>query len=178
MHTKDELAHYSALAQTLLKNRGITTEAEAVKFLNPSYDRDVHNPFLMLGMERAVSRILTAVEAQENIVIFGDYDCDGIPGSVLLYDFFKKIGYDNVRVYIPHRHNEGYGMNVPAIEALANEGAQLLITVDCGITEVEEVVRAHELGMEVIITDHHIPSDVLPRAYAIVNPKQSDCAYP
>jgi single-stranded-DNA-specific exonuclease len=178
MHTKDELAHYPSLVQTLLKNRGITTKEGAEKFLNPSYDRDVSDPFLMAGMERAVSRILTAVIAHEKIVIFGDYDCDGIPGSVLLYDFFKKITYDNVQVYIPHRHHEGYGMNIPAIETLAREGAQLLITVDCGITEVEEVLRAHELGMEVIITDHHIPSEVLPSAYAIINPKQQGDTYP
>ena len=93
MHTKDELAHYPALVQTLLKNRDITTEDEATKFLNPNYERDVADPFLMFGMERAVLRILTAIEAKEKIVIFGDYDCDGIPGSVLLYDFFQKFSF-------------------------------------------------------------------------------------
>lgn len=178
MNTKDELAHYPTLAQTLLRNRGITTEDDAQRFLNPNYERDVHDPFLMQGMERAVLRILKAMETQEKIVIFGDYDCDGIPGSVILHDFFKKIGYDNVHVYIPHRHNEGYGMNIPAIETLAEQGSQLLITVDCGITEVQEVARAHELGMEVIITDHHLPGETLPSAYVIVNPKQQGDTYP
>lgn len=173
-----ELSEYPHLAQTLLKNRGIVTREVAEKFLNPSYERDVYDPFLMLGMERAVLRILKAIASNEKIVIFGDYDCDGIPGSVVLYDFFKKIGYGNVHVYIPHRHNEGYGMNIPAVEILAEEGAQLLITVDCGITEVEEIARAHELGMEVIVTDHHLPHDVLPSAYAIINPKQQGDTYP
>ncbi|KKT81983.1 MAG: single-stranded-DNA-specific exonuclease RecJ [Candidatus Yonathbacteria bacterium RIFCSPLOWO2_01_FULL_43_27] len=178
MNTKDEFAHYPQLAQTLLRNRGITTKDDADRFLNPSYERDVNDPFLMQGMERAVLRILKAMETQEKIVIFGDYDCDGIPGSVILHDFFKKIGYDNVHVYIPHRHNEGYGMNIPAIETLAEQGSQLLITVDCGITEVQEVARAHELGMEVIITDHHLPGETLPSAYVIVNPKQQGDTYP
>src|SRR3989344_5887205 len=178
MNTKDEFAHYPQLAQTLLRNRGITTKDDADRFLNPSYERDVNDPFLMQGIERAVLRILKAMETQEKIVIFGDYDCDGIPGSVILHDFFKKIGYDNVHVYIPHRHNEGYGMNIPAIETLAEQGSQLLITVDCGITEVQEVARAHELGMEVIITDHHLPGETLPSAYVIVNPKQQGDTYP
>lgn len=173
-----ELSAYPLLMQTLLKNRGILTGEEAEKFLDPNYERDIHNPFLMLNMERAVERILQAMDAHEKIVIYGDYDCDGIPGSVVLHDFFKKIGYANFQNYIPHRHNEGYGLNVGAVEKLAGEGVTLMITVDCGITDVHEVARANELGMDVIITDHHLPQDVLPRAYTILNSKQAGDPYP
>ncbi|MEK7538642.1 MAG: single-stranded-DNA-specific exonuclease RecJ [Patescibacteria group bacterium] len=173
-----ELAKYPLLAQTLLKNRGILTEEAAEKFLNPSYERDIYDPFLMLNMERAVERILQAMDANEKIVIYGDYDCDGIPGSVVLHDFFKKISYAHFQNYIPHRHNEGYGLNVGAVEKLAGEGVTLMITVDCGITDVHEVARANELGMDVIITDHHLPQDVVPRAYTILNSKQATDPYP
>lgn len=173
-----DLSDYPPLVQTLLKNRGIVTRDEAERFLTPNYERDIYDPFLLLGMERAVVRIMCAVEAGERIVIFSDYDCDGIPGAVILHDFFKKIGYENFQNYIPHRHDEGYGMNIPAIERLAEKGAKLLITVDCGITEVAEVARANELGIDVIITDHHILADTLPSAYAIVNPKQEGDVYP
>lgn len=174
----DDLLEYSLLTQTLLKNRGIVTREEAERFLNPNYERDVYDPFLILNMEHAVARILAAVEAREKIVVFADYDCDGIPGAVILHDFFKKICYEHFEVYIPHRHNEGYGMNISALERLADGGAKLLITVDCGITEMTEVTRANELGMDVIVTDHHLPGEVLPPAYAIINPKRSGDTYP
>lgn len=173
-----DLSDYPLLVQTLLKNRGIVTREEAERFLSPNYERDIHDPFLLRGMERAVTRIMRALESGERIIIFSDYDCDGIPGAVVLHDFFKKIGYENFQNYIPHRHDEGYGMNVRAIEQLAEEGAKLLVTVDCGITEVVEVARANELNIDVIITDHHIPADMLPPAYAIVNPKQEGDMYP
>lgn len=172
------LSDYPPLVQTLLKNRGIATHEEAERFLAPDYERDTHDPFLLYGMERAVVRIMRAIKKGERIVIFSDYDCDGIPGAVILHDFFKKIGYENFQNYIPHRHDEGYGMNISAVEQLAAGGAELLITVDCGITEVAEVLCANELGIDVIITDHHIPADVLPPAYAIVNPKQKEDTYP
>lgn len=173
-----ELSNYPELAQTLLKNRGILTEVDAEKFLNPDYNRDIYDPFLILNMERAVSRIMNAIEKQEKIVIFGDYDCDGIPGSVVLHDFFKKINYANFQNYIPHRHNEGYGLNIPAIEKFSASGVTLLITVDCGITDVAEVLRANEIGIDVIITDHHLPQEVLPPAYTILNSKQQGDIYP
>ncbi len=178
MKDKNELAEYPALAQTLLKNRGIVTREAAENFLNPSYERDIYNPFLILGMERAVERILRAIDANEKIIIFGDYDCDGIPGSVVMHDFFKKIGYTNFQNYIPHRNNEGYGLNIPAVEKFAEGGATLMITVDCGITDVAEVARANELGIETIITDHHLPQEILPPAYAILNSKQAWDTYP
>ncbi len=178
MKDKNELAEYPALVQTLLNNRGIVTQGAAEKFLNPNYERDIYDPFLMLNMERAVERILRAIDGGEKIIIFGDYDCDGIPGSVVMHDFFKKIGYTNFQNYIPHRNNEGYGLNIPAIEKFADGGATLMITVDCGITDVEEVARGNELGIDTIITDHHLPQEVLPPAYTILNSKQVSDTYP
>jgi len=172
------LSKYPLLAQTLLQNRGIVTPEDAEKFLNPNYERDIYDPFLILNMEKAVERVLRAMDLDEKIVIFGDYDCDGIPGSVTLHDFFKKIGYANFEVYIPHRHNEGYGLNIEAIEKIAEGGAKLMITVDCGISDVKEVARAQELGVDVIVTDHHLAQEILPTAYTILNSKQIGDKYP
>lgn len=184
------LLGYSSLLRHLLYGRGLTSAEEAEKFLNPSYDRHTHDPFLMKGMEQAVERILRAMQNNERIAIFSDYDADGIPGAVVLHDFFKKLGYTNFQNYIPDRHTEGFGLSNGAIEQLNNEGAKLLITIDCGITDMEEAALANELGIDVIITDHHLPAAPnaaqaglpngggLPAAYAILNPKQPDCAYP
>lgn len=168
----------SELLARLLKNRNITEDEEISRYLLPDYERDLHDPYLYNDMEKAVRRIVYAVENGESLIIYGDYDCDGIPGSVVLHDFFKKAGYDKVRVYIPHRHNEGYGLNKEAISSFASEGVTLLITVDSGITDVEEVAHAHSLGIDVIITDHHLPQAVLPPAYAILNAKRVDNTYP
>ncbi len=162
----------------LLEKRGITTAEEADRFLNPDYERDLHDPFLILNMDRAVKRILKAIKKKEKIVIYGDYDCDGIPGSVILHDFFKKIGYEHFSNYIPHRYLEGYGLNIPAIEQFAKDGIGLVITVDSGVTDVEPVARANELDIDVIVTDHHLPQEVLPPAYAIINSKQKGDTYP
>ncbi|MEK7143435.1 MAG: single-stranded-DNA-specific exonuclease RecJ, partial [Patescibacteria group bacterium] len=166
--------------------RGIATRQAAEKFLNPDYERDCYDPFLILNMDRAVERILRAIDGSEKIVVYGDYDCDGIPGSVILHDFFKKIGYKNFSNYIPHRHKEGYGLNTDAVDEFAKSSTALLITVDCGITDVEEVKHAQSLGIDVIITDHHIPpidaaqggQETLPPAYAILNSKQKGDTYP
>lgn len=176
--TNNELAAYHPLLRTLLKNRGITTRADAEKFLNPEYERDMYDPFLILNMEKAVERILKAIQAEENIVVYGDYDCDGIPGSVILHDFFKKINCTHFKNYIPHRHTEGYGLNTGAIDGFAKDDTTVLITVDCGITDVEETAYANSFGIDVIITDHHLPQDVLPPAYVILNSKQKGDTYP
>ena len=170
------------LLDRLLFNRGIKTAKEAEEFLNLDYENGIHDPFLMKGMEEAVARVLRAIEANEKIVIWSDYDADGIPGAVVLHDFFKKIGFKNFENYIPHRGDEGFGLNFKAIEELAKNGAKLLITVDCGIADVEETARAQELGIDVIITDHHEPTTGQPGkispALMILNPKQKDCNYP
>ncbi|MHB8651613.1 MAG: single-stranded-DNA-specific exonuclease RecJ [Minisyncoccota bacterium] len=173
----DDLAGYPPLLATLLCKRGIVSRDEAEIFLNPSYERDIGDPFKILNMERAVERIFSAMARKERIIVYGDYDCDGIPGSVVLHDLFKKFEYPDFRVYIPHRHDEGYGLNLDAVEKFAEEETKLLITVDCGIADVAPVARAQELGIDVIITDHHLPQDVVPSAYTIINSKQSGDTY-
>ena len=162
---------YSDLLKILLEKRGITDEKEAEIFLNPDYARDFFDPFLMRDMEKACVRIYEAVEAEEKIVIYADYDCDGIPGAVILSSLLKKIDYTNYEVYIPQRNSEGYGLNMEAIKQFADSNTKLLITIDLGITAVAEVAQAEVDGIDVIITDHHIPHETLPRAYAILNPK-------
>ena len=175
---------YGELLRALLEKRGIAAEAQADIYLNPDYERDVHDPFLMRDMEKACVRIFEAIEANEKTVIYADYDCDGIPGAVILTDLFKKIGYKNFEIYIPQRNSEGYGLNLDAIKQFVEGKATLLITVDLGITAAAEVAQAEVLGIDVIITDHHLPrrsfgeggqsSVDLPRAYAILNPKTDD----
>lgn len=172
------LTEYPALTQTLLKKRGITNAKDAEQFLYPDFTRDVRDPFGILNMGKAVERIVRALDAGERIALFADYDCDGIPGAVILSDFLKKIKYENFEVYIPNRNSEGYGLNTKALEILAKRGATLLITIDCGITDINEVALANTFGMDVIITDHHLPGNVPLDAYAILNSKQDEDTYP
>jgi len=175
---REELAAYDDLTAALLARRGIMTKEDAEKFLNPSYDEHLHDPFLMTDMEKAARRFADAILSGERVAIWSDYDCDGIPGAVLMHDFLKKAGA-NFENYIPHRHEEGYGMNVAGIEKLAKNGVRLIVTVDSGITDVGPVARANELGMEVIVTDHHLPGEKLPTAFAILNPNaRPDETYP
>jgi single-stranded-DNA-specific exonuclease len=178
----DELKEYSPLMQTLLFYRGVRTKEDADVFLNPRWERDVQDPFLIHDMDRAVDRILEAIEHKQKILIYGDYDADGIPGSVVLHDFFKKIGYDNFSNYIPHRHNEGYGLGISAVEMFADENVELIITVDVGITDIESVAFAKEKNIDVIVTDHHMPlekdgKEILPDAYAVLNSKKTADTY-
>lgn len=174
----NDLASYPELIQILLNSRGIKNEAEAERFFAPNYELDLHDPYLLKDMEKAVERILEAIKENQKILIYSDYDADGIPGGVMLKTFFDKIGYQNVENYIPHRHDEGYGLHLDAVEKFLPLDVKLIVTVDCGIVDVDQVKRAQELGMDVIITDHHEPNGVLPNAYAVINPKQSDCLYP
>ncbi len=162
---------YGELLRTLLEKRGIIDEAQAEIFLNPNYERDFHDPFLMRDMEKACVRLYEAVENKEKVVIYADYDCDGIPGAVIFNDLLKLINYKNYEIYIPQRNSEGYGLNLEAIKKFASAGVKLLITIDLGITAVVEVAQAKVDGIDVIVTDHHIPPEILPRAYAILNPK-------
>ncbi len=175
---RKELSAYDDLTSALLARRGVVTRADAEKFLNPSYDNHLYDPFLMTDMEKASHRFADAILSGEKIAVWSDYDCDGIPGAVLMHDFLKKVGA-NFENYIPHRHNEGYGMNIGGVERLANTGVKLIVTVDSGITDIESVSRANELGIEVIVTDHHLPGDNLPEAFAILNPNaRPDETYP
>ncbi len=162
---------YGELLRSLLEKRGIKEATQADIFLNPDYERDFHDSFLFEDMERACVRIFEAIDAEEKIVIYADYDCDGIPGAVILSDLFKKIGYKNFEVYIPQRNSEGYGLNLDAIKQFKKSSVKLIITIDLGITAVDEVAHAKKSGMDVIITDHHLPGKTLPRAHAILNPK-------
>jgi len=155
---------YSEIVQVLLAKIGITTTKEADAFINPSYTEHLHDPFLMSGMSAAVERILKALSSGERLAIYSDFDADGIPAGVILHDFFKKIGYDNFTNYIPHRDEEGYGFHSEAVDKLAKEGVSLIITVDVGITAIDTVEHAKALGVDVIITDHHEPKELLPQA--------------
>lgn len=175
---RKELAAHDDLTAALLARRGITTDEAAERFLSPSYDTHLHDPLLMTDMPKAAQRLADALKAGEKIAVWSDYDCDGIPGAVVLHDFLKKVGSD-FENYIPHRHLEGYGMNTGGVEQLAARGAKLLITVDSGITDLAPIARAKELGIDVIVTDHHLPAETLPDAFAIVNPHaREDEAYP
>ncbi len=173
---------YGELLKSILEKRGIMTENEADIFLEPDYKRDLHDPFLMRDMEKACERIVGAMREMERIVIYADYDCDGIPGAVILNDLFEKTGYQNYEVYIPQRNSEGYGLNISAIEEFKLKDVKLIITIDLGITAIEEVELANSYGIDVIVTDHHLPrlakagtaSIMLPNAYAILNPKVDD----
>lgn len=175
---REAMPELDPLVATILYGRGIKNSEEGKIHLYPEYTTHTHNPFLMKDMDKAVERVLGAIEKQEKIALYCDYDADGIPGAVMWDDFMKRIGYKNYEIYIPDRHEEGFGLNIEAVEKLAESGVNLLITLDCGITDVEEVARANELGLNVIITDHHLPGEVIPEAFAILNPKQAECKYP
>lgn len=165
----------NTLIATVLSNKGITKKEEIEKFLNPTRN-DFHNPFNMPDMNKAVDRILKAKENDEKVIIYGDYDVDGITSITVLKSFLKDIGI-NADFYIPNRLTEGYGLNIPAVEKIAQEGYNLMITVDCGITCIKEIDRANELGMEVIVTDHHEVGENLPNAIAVVDCKRKDNKY-
>jgi single-stranded-DNA-specific exonuclease len=173
----EKLNVYTPLMRQLLVNRGIEELDVAHAFLNPNYDTDLHSPFLLTDMHKAVERILRALRDNEHIVIYTDYDCDGIPGGVLLHDFFTALEYTNFENYIPHRHEEGYGFNADSVPKFHARGATLIITVDCGITDHAAVQSAQALGIDVIVTDHHEAGESLPPAFAVINPKRDD-AYP
>ena len=160
----------------ILVERGITSREEGSPFFKPQRER-LHDPFLMQNMETAVRRVLEQISAKRPLLIFGDYDVDGTTAAAMLSQFIKSIG-GSASTYIPNRQKEGYGLSKGGIEYAVLIGADLLITCDCGINALEMVAYAAEKGVEVIITDHHLPGVELPAAVAILNPKQADCPYP
>ena len=164
------------LLATILANRGIVEEKQIDKFLHPKRS-DFYNPYEMPDMEIAVNRIIKAIENKEKTIIYGDYDVDGITSVTVLKSFLEERGL-KVDEYIPNRLNEGYGLNNKAVETIASQGYTLMITVDCGISAIEEVKYANELGIETIITDHHEPGNELPDALAVVDAKRKDNKYP
>ncbi len=167
----------SPLIGEILKRRGIDGVAAQRTFLHPDYAATKHDPFLFPGMKQAVARIKKALKGQQKVTIYGDYDIDGMTATVILWESFRKFGLD-VETYTPDRFTEGYGLNVKAIEQLAADGTKLVITVDNGTLSVKEIARAKELGVDVIVTDHHAPGDTLPDAIAVLNPKRPDSKYP
>lgn len=160
----------------ILINRGITTYEEAKRFFRPELG-DLLDPFLMSGMERAVDRIDQALAARERVLVFGDYDVDGTNSAAMLYLFFRALGLETM-FHIPDRVKEGYGISKVGIDRGKEFGATLLISVDCGITALEQIEYARTLGIDVIICDHHEPGDVIPKAYAVLDPLQPGCTYP
>lgn len=166
----------SGLLATCLVNRGIVSDKDIRVFLEPTRN-DFHNPFLMPDMEQAVNRIIKAMENNEKVIIYGDYDVDGITSTMVLKKFLGEHGL-NVDHKIPNRLFEGYGLNKEAVKKIADDGYKLIITVDCGISGIEEIKYAYELGMEVIVTDHHEPQEQIPDCVAVIDCKRKDNQYP
>lgn len=166
----------SPVTAQVLANRGIDQIDQAHRFLHPSLSH-LHSPFLMKDMEKAVDRIINAFSRDELVLIYGDYDVDGITSTAIMLLFFQTLQFP-CRYYIPHRIKEGYGLHLDILASFAREGGKLIITADCGISDVDEIKQAQEMGLDVIITDHHEIPDEIPPAYAILNPKQGDCPFP
>jgi len=164
------------IVSRIIANRSIGTPDEIRQYLNPSLN-NLHNPFLMRDMKAAVERMTAALRRKEKIVVYGDYDADGITSVAVLYRFIQEI-HDNVTFYIPDRMAEGYGLNPAAVSRFHSEGVKLIAAVDCGMANHEEIALAKQLGIDVVILDHHEPSETLPAADAIVNPKRHDCPFP
>lgn len=164
------------IVATLLLQRGIETYEEAKSFFRPSLD-DLHNPYLMKDMDKAVERIEKAIQNQENILVFGDYDVDGTTAVSLVSSYLKSF-YPNVATYIPDRYNEGYGISYLGIDFADDNGFSLIIALDCGIKSIEHIAYAKEKGIDFIVCDHHRPGDELPNAIAVLDPKRADCNYP
>ena len=161
----------------LLVQRGITNFEAAKDFFRPALSH-LHDPLLMKDMDKAVSRILKALEEDEHILIFGDYDVDGTTAVALVYSFFIKLRPERVSFYIPDRYAEGYGISIAGIDSAAENSVTLIIALDCGIRSVDKVIYAKHKGIDFIICDHHLPGAELPSAIAILDPKQDDCNYP
>ncbi len=160
----------------LLINRGLVDIDEAFSFLSPNI-KEIHDPWLMKDMDKAIERVVRAMNDGEKVAVFGDYDVDGTTATALLKLFFTELGID-VQTYIPERLSEGYGLSTGPIDTLAARGVKLIITTDCGVSNFEEITYASTLGVDVIITDHHVPPDEVPPAAAILNPRQEGCAFP
>ena len=167
----------SPVLANLLVQRGIDTLEKAKKFFNPQLS-DLHDPFLMKDMDKAVGRVERAVRNREKIMVYGDYDVDGTTAVALVYKFLRQIGHKDLLFYIPDRYTEGYGISTKGIDHAARKGATLIIALDCGIKAIEKVDYAKRKGVDFIICDHHLPAEEIPRAVAVLDPKRADCSYP
>ncbi len=161
----------------LLYNRGLVEQDKIDEFLNPDYGQDIHDPFLFTDMKKAVNRIIKAIKTNERITVHGDYDADGVSATVVMITTLRKLGAE-VDVYIPHRVSEGYGLNMNTVDELKKNGTNLIVTVDCGISNHDEVEYAKKKSIDVIITDHHEQPPKLPKAFAIINPHVEKEKYP
>ncbi|MBQ7062339.1 MAG: single-stranded-DNA-specific exonuclease RecJ [Bacteroidales bacterium] len=161
---------------TLLVERGVTTFEEAKRFFRPSLDQ-LHDPFLMKDMDRAIMRINDAIRNKERMLIYGDYDVDGTSAVALVYSYFRTLHY-NIDFYIPDRDREGYGISFQGIDYAKQTGVKLIIALDCGIKAIEQANYANSLGIDIIVGDHHLPGDELPPCCAVLDPKRADCPYP
>ena len=171
-----EVLEVSPVIAQLLAQRGVNSFDEAKTFFRPDWAQ-LHDPFLMQDMTVAVNRIITAMEKNENVMVYGDYDVDGTTSVALVYSYLKnKI--DNLKPYIPDRYKEGYGISISGINSAKQEGISLIIALDCGIKANEQIAYANDLGIDFVICDHHLPSKILPEAVAVLDPKRSDCTYP
>ena len=167
----------SPVLANLLVQRGIDTLEKAKKFFNPQLS-DLHDPFLMKDMDKAVERVERAVRNREKIMVYGDYDVDGTTAVALVYKFLRQIGHKDLLFYIPDRYTEGYGISTKGIDHAARKGATLIIALYCGIKAIEKVDYAKRKGVDFIICDHHLPAEEIPRAVAVLDPKRTDCSYP
>jgi single-stranded-DNA-specific exonuclease len=164
------------IVATLLLQRGIETYEAAKTFFRPGFE-DLHNPFLMKDMDKAVERIEKAIADDENILVYGDYDVDGTT-SVALMSSYLKTRIDSVATYIPDRYDEGYGVSYKGIDFADDNDFSLIIALDCGVKAIDKVAYAKEKGIDFIICDHHRPGEKLPEAVAVLDPKRDDCEYP
>ncbi len=174
----EQFPEINPLILQLLFNRGLTTQDAIDRFLGPDYLRDQNDPFLFNEMKSAVEKILLAIQQGENIVIYGDYDADGVTATAVMQIALKRLGAERIKVYIPSRLTEGYGMNMEAVEELSKNGTNLIITVDCGISNKAEIALAKSKGIEVVITDHHLEPAERPEAVAIICPTLEKEKYP
>lgn len=171
-------ANFSPLVTRLLANRGLVDAAEIEQFLHPNYQEHIHDPFAFDGMARVVERIERAIASQESIVVYADYDADGICSAATLTSTLKALGANVTETYLPHRETEGYGLNLAAVDRFVAAQTRLLITLDCGTTSVTEIQRAKEGGIDVIVVDHHHVPEVVPPTYALLNAKKPGETYP
>ena len=176
----ERFPEFSAMTRNLLWQRGLKKQKDIDRFFNPDYSSDLHDPLLLKDAQKAVDRIFAALEGKERVMIYGDYDSDGVNGAIIMYTALVRIGFpkDNIGVYLPDREKEGYGLNIGAVEQFNKDKYNLIITIDCGTTSFEAIDLANKKGMDVVVLDHHRVIDKPPEAHAFVNPHQEDDRYP
>ncbi|PWB38965.1 MAG: single-stranded-DNA-specific exonuclease RecJ [Parcubacteria group bacterium] len=175
--TIEEFPELDPIVVQLLYNRGLKTQEKIDEFFNSDYSQDIHDPYLFKGMSQAVARLYQAIKNRELVTVYGDYDADGVCAATILNIVLTKLGA-KVNAYLPHREREGYGLNSKAVEEIAGTGAKVIVTCDCGISNIEEIALARAKGIDVIITDHHSLPERLPEAYAIIHPQVPGETYP